>query len=60
MLIELEIPPRIFNAPKGYKRLTINLPVNLHMALKITAASRECTVTEIIETLLRKELKGLE
>tara|TARA_R110000868_G_C10930522_1_gene766341 strand:- start:540 stop:719 length:180 start_codon:yes stop_codon:yes gene_type:complete len=57
MLIEIDVPARVFNAPEGYKRLTINLPVDLHTALKITAAKRECTVTEIIENLLKKELK---
>jgi len=57
MLIELDIPPRVFNAPEGYKRLTINLPINLHTKLKIVAASEEKTATEIIETLLRGYLK---
>lgn len=57
MLIEIDVPARIFNAPEGYKRLTINLPIELHTQLKIAAAKRECTVTEIIETLLKKELK---
>lgn len=57
MLIEIDVPARIFNAPEGYKRLTINLPAEMHTKLKIAAAKRECTVTEIIETLLNKELK---
>jgi len=57
MLIEIDVPARVFNAPKGYKRLTINLPVEVHTKLKIVAAKRECTVTEIIENLLKKELK---
>lgn len=58
MFIEIDVPARVFNAPEGYKRLTINLPVEMHTKLKIVAAKRECTVTEIIETLLKKELKG--
>lgn len=58
MFIEIDVPARVFNAPEGYKRLTINLPVEMHTKLKIVAATRECTVTEIIETLLKKELKG--
>lgn len=57
MLIEIDVPARVFNAPEGYKRLTINLPIELHTQLKIAAAKRECTVTEIIENLLKKELK---
>ena len=57
MLIELDIQPRVFNAPVGYKRLTINLPLDLHTKLKVVAAVRECTATEIIETLLLEHLK---
>jgi hypothetical protein len=57
MIIDLDIPKRIFNAPEGYKRLTINLPVELHTKLKIIAATKEKTATEIIENLLDKHLK---
>jgi hypothetical protein len=57
MIIDLDIPKRIFNAPEGYKRLTINLPVELHTKLKIVAATKEKTATEIIENLLEEHLK---
>jgi hypothetical protein len=57
MIVELEIPARIFNAPDGYKRLTINLPIKLHTKLKIAAAKQEITATEIIENLLKDYLK---
>ena len=57
MIVELDIPARIFNAPDGYKRLTINLPIKLHTKLKIAAAKQEITATEIIENLLKDYLK---
>jgi predicted DNA-binding protein len=57
MIVDLDIPKRIFNAPEGYKRLTINLPVELHTKLKIVAATKEKTSTEIIESLLEEHLK---
>ena len=57
MIIDLDIPKRVFNAPEGYKRLTINLPVDLHTKLKIVAATKEKTATEIIENLLEEHLK---
>jgi hypothetical protein len=57
MIIDLDLPKRIFNAPEGYKRLTINLPVKLHTKLKVVAATKEKTATEIIESLLEEHLK---
>ena len=57
MIVDLDIPKRIFNAPEGYKRLTINLPVELHTKLKIVAATKEKTATEIIESLLEEHLR---
>ena len=57
MKIEIDIPSRIFNAPEGYKRLTINLPIELHTKLKIVAAKNEQTATEIIEMLLNEYLR---
>lgn len=47
---------RVFNAPKGYKRLTINLPELLHKKLKVAAAEQGCTATDIIERLLERGL----
>jgi hypothetical protein len=57
MKLEIDIPSRIFNAPVGYKRLTINLPIELHTKLKIAAAEEEKTATEIIEMLLTNYLR---
>lgn len=57
MLINVDIPSRVFHAPEGYRRLTINLPEEMHKKLKLVAVLRECTVTEIIENCLQKELK---
>lgn len=48
---------RVFNAPAGYRRLTINLPESLHKKLRMAAIEGDCTATEIIERLLNKELK---
>ena len=48
--------PRVFHAPEGYKRLTINVPAELHKRLKIIAIERETTATDILMGLLEKEL----
>ena len=48
---------RVFAAPEGYKRLTINLPEALHTKLKIASAKRGTTATQIIESLLIGDLK---
>lgn len=47
---------RAFFAPDGYRRLTINLPEDLHKKLRLAAVEQDCTATEIIERLLVKEL----
>jgi hypothetical protein len=47
---------RIFFAPEGDKRLTINLNAELHKKLKIAAIEQEITAGEIIEKLLEKYL----
>jgi hypothetical protein len=47
---------RVFHAPEGYRRLTINLPEDLHKKLRLAAIEQDCTATEIIERLLNKEL----
>lgn len=51
-----EIGARIFHAPEGHRRLTINLRDDLHKKLRMAAIERDCTATEIIERLLAKEL----
>jgi hypothetical protein len=44
-------------APAGHKRLTINLPEELHKKLRLKAVEEETTATEIIERLLNQGLK---
>lgn len=48
---------RAFFAPEGHRRLTINLPEDLHKKLKLTAIGRDMTATELIVDLLTKELE---
>jgi len=48
---------RIFNAPKGDKRLTINIKESLHKKLKIAAINNDMTAGELIEALIEKHLK---
>jgi hypothetical protein len=48
---------RVFNAPEGHRRLTINLPIELHKKLKLAAVNRDMTATDIILILLEKDLK---
>ena len=47
---------RIFFAPEGDKRLTINLKAELHKKLKIAAIEQGITAGEIIEQLLKQNL----
>ena len=47
---------RAFFAPEGYRRLTINLEEKLHKKLRMAAVEQDCTATDIIERLLKKEL----
>ena len=47
---------RIFFAPEGDKRLTINLNADLHKKLKIAAIEQDLTAGEIIERLIEKHL----
>ena len=47
---------RSFSAPQGHKRLTINLPEDLHKQLRVVSAQRGCNATDIIVALLIKEL----
>ena len=52
----MEHKPRVFNAPEGYKRLTINLREDIHKQIKLMAIEEESTVTDIITQLLEKEI----
>lgn len=49
-------PTRIFYAPEGHRRLTINLREDLHKQIKLMAIEEDCTVTDIITKLLEKEI----
>lgn len=53
-----EASNRVFFAPAGHRRLTINLPIDLHRRLKQAALDRDCTATDIIEQMLERELAG--
>lgn len=48
---------RVFHAPEGDKRLTINIKENLHKKLKIAAIEKDMTAGELIEALIQKHLK---
>lgn len=47
---------RTFNAPEGYRRLTIKLPEKVHKRLRLAAVEDDCTATKIIERLLGQYL----
>lgn len=51
-----ESDKRIFYAPEGYRRLTINLREEMHKKLRLMAVEQDCTVTDIIVGLVAKEL----
>lgn len=48
--------PRVFHAPEGHRRLTINLSEAIHKKLKHAAVDQDTTATAIIEELLAKHL----
>lgn len=47
---------RIFHAPEGYRRLTINVPHELHKKLRLMAVEQDTTITDILTSLVAKEL----
>lgn len=47
---------RVFYAPQGDKRLTINLREDLHKKLRLAALEKGTTAGDIIEGLLDKHL----
>jgi hypothetical protein len=47
---------KIFHAPEGYRRLTINLREDIHKKIRMKAIEQDCTVTDIITKLLEKEV----
>ena len=48
---------KIFHAPEGYRRLTINLREDIHKKIRMKAIEQDCTVTDIITKFLEKEVK---
>jgi len=48
---------KIFHAPVGYRRLTINLREDIHKKIRLKAVEEDCTVTDIITKLLEKEVR---
>ena len=48
---------KIFHAPEGYRRLTINLREDIHKKIRMKAIEQDCTVTDIITKLLEKGVR---
>ena len=48
---------RVFFAPEGQRRLTINVSHEMHRQLKVLAAEQDTTITDILTRLVEKELK---
>lgn len=47
---------RVFFAPEGHRRLTINLREDLHKKLRLMAVEQDTTITDILTRLVNKEL----
>jgi hypothetical protein len=47
---------RVFNAPHGDKRLTVNIGVEFHTKLKMAAVMAQTTVGELIEKFAKGPL----
>ena len=47
---------RVFFAPAGHRRLTINLPDEVHKKLRLLAVEKDSTVTELLVELVGKHL----
>jgi hypothetical protein len=47
---------RVFNAPAGDKRLTVNVSKELHLKLKMAAIMAQTTVGELIEKFAKSHL----
>ena len=48
---------KIFHAPEGYRRLTVNLREDIHKKIRMKAIKQDCTVTDNIAKLLEKKVK---
>ena len=47
---------RIFFAPEGHRRLTINITHEMHKKLRLMAVEEDTTITDILTKLVTKEL----
>ena len=47
---------RVFFAPEGYRRLTINVTHEMHKKLRLMAVEQDTTITDILTKLVAKEL----
>ena len=48
------------NAPDGHKKLVLNVPEEMHKALKMLSVSMDGNMTEIVVRLIEKELTKYE
>lgn len=47
---------RVFFAPEGHRRLTINVTHEMHKKLRLMAVEQDTTITDILTKLVAKEL----
>ena len=47
---------RVFFAPEGHRRLTINVTHEMHKKLRLMAVEQDTTITEILTRLVEREL----
>ena len=47
---------RVFFAPEGHRRLTINATHEMHKKLRLMAVEQDTTITDILTKLVAKEL----
>jgi hypothetical protein len=52
-----EASGRVFFAPEGHRRLTINVTHEMHKKLRLLAVEQDTTVTDILTRLVAKELR---
>ena len=48
---------RVFFAPEGHRRLTINVTHEMHKKLRLMAVEQDTTITDILTKLVAKELR---
>ena len=48
---------RVFFAPEGHRRLTINVTHEMHKKLRLMAVEQDTTITDILTKLVTKELR---